>query len=574
MTDTRALVPFQAPPPPALVDSSGKPLRAAVETLTREIAAPMLAGMRSINSGHPAQGLDPARLANILRQSENGDATAYLELAEEMEEKYPHYLSVLGTRKRAVSQLPINVVAASEDPEDEADAQLVRGWTDRLTLQGELRDILDAIGKSYSGTEIIWELTPEAWLPGKLKFRLPQFFEFDKVTGEQLLLKGGIDGTSGLPQPLPENKFIVHIAQAKSGLPIRGGLARGVAWFYLFTNFTIKDWMTFLEVYGLPLRVGKYANGTSEDDIRLLARAVAQIGSDAGCVIPESMKMEFITSQGGAANPEMFQKLCMYADDAVSKAVLGQTSSSEAKAGGLGSGQANLHGEVRDDIRDADAVELSVTLSRDLAIPIVMFNRGMRKRYPTIIVGKPDNVDVAAALLSMEAGVKMGVPIGVSTFRKLTGLPEPKPGEELLIAPVAGPPATGPQNEDGTSGAAPPPPALLGPSYGRRAANRRAGKDAIAAAAELAGGRAPRKPDAIDGAVAEAIGQLGGLDDALLGSFEELIAGANSMEEVQELMAIRAGDIVAGMDVTALAQLVERMGFSAMIAGMIEAPGR
>ncbi|MEO7691278.1 MAG: DUF935 domain-containing protein [Sphingomonas sp.] len=564
------LVPFQAPPPPALVDSSGRPLRTAVDTLTREISAPMLAGMRSIMSGHPAKGLDPARLASILLQAETGDATAYLELAEEMEEKYPHYLSVLGTRKRAVSQLPINVKSASADREDEADAQLVRDWLDRLTLQGELRDILDALGKGYSATEIIWELTPEVWLPGKLKFRLPQFFEFDKITGEQLLLKGGIDGTGGLPEPLSEHKYIVHIAQAKSGLPIRGGLARGVAWFYLFTNFTIKDWMTFLEVYGLPLRVGKYASGTSEDDIRLLARAVAQIGSDAGCVIPQSMMMEFITSQGGAANPEMFERLCKYADDAVSKAVTGQTSSADAKSGGLGSGQANLHGDVRDDIKDADAMDLSVTLTEQVAKVIVMLNRGMRKRYPMIIVGKTDPVDVKQALESIQVGVKLGVPIAVSTFRKLTDLPEPKPGEDLLQAPVAAPPATGAENGDGGSGAKTPPVALLGPSYGPRGPNQKRGKDAIAAATELAG----RTPDAIDRAVADAIGQLGGLDDALMDKFDELLAAATTMEEVQELMAIRAGDIIAGMDVTALAQLVERMGFSAMIAGLVEAPGR
>src|SRR3546814_21150705 len=69
-----------------------------------------------------------------------------------------HYLSVLGTRKRAVSQLPINVEAASEDPNDELDAQLIRDWLKRLTLQAELFDILDAIGKGYSVTEIVWKL--------------------------------------------------------------------------------------------------------------------------------------------------------------------------------------------------------------------------------------------------------------------------------------------------------------------------------------------------------------------------------------------------------------------------------
>ena len=82
--------------PPALVDHLGRPLRKDV--LGREIAAPTRASVRTIHSGHPAQGLDPGKLAQLLLAAEQGDAIAYFELAEEMEEKDLHYLSVLGTR--------------------------------------------------------------------------------------------------------------------------------------------------------------------------------------------------------------------------------------------------------------------------------------------------------------------------------------------------------------------------------------------------------------------------------------------------------------------------------------------
>ena len=33
---------------------------------------------------------------------------------------------------------------------------------------------------------------------------------------------------------------------------------------YLFKNYDLKDWVSFAEVYGLPLRLGKYAPGASE----------------------------------------------------------------------------------------------------------------------------------------------------------------------------------------------------------------------------------------------------------------------------------------------------------------------
>lgn len=557
------LIPYAAPPPPALIDTSGRPLRHAVATLSREVAAPTITGIRSIQSGHPAQGLDPWRLTAILRQAEMGNATAYLELAEEMEEKDLHYLGLLSTRKRQVSQLPITIEAAGDSSEEEGDAQLARDWLRRPTLQLELFDILDAIGKGFSATEIIWTLGDQ-WLPGQLKWRFPQFFEYDQVTGERLLLKGGESGTSGLPQPLRPYKYIIHQAQAKSGLPIRGGLARVAAWGYLFKNFTIKDWMTFLEVYGLPLRVGKYQNGTSEDDIRKLAQAVAQIGSDAGAVIPASMMMEFVTSNGGTANPDMFRNMCQYMDDALSKAVLGQTSSADAKAGGLGSGQADLHGEVRKDIESADAAQLSATLTRDLVEPMIMFNRGMRKRYPILIIGRPDPVDLKQALEAIGQALNFGVPVGVTYFRKVSGIPEPKAGEETLSRPAQNSPLEPQEGQVGPplpekdrSGLLDP---LKTPVRGKPA-------DEVAAAAR------EREPDAIDGLVDGMLGGWQGMMGGMLKPIEQLLEQAASLEEVRELLATQAGDLVMGMDVAAIERMAERAGFAAKVAGLISKPG-
>lgn len=558
---TNLPVPYAAPRPPELVDPNGRPLREAYARLTSEIAAPTVAGVRSIFSGHPAQGLDPVRLAHIIRAAQHGQATAYLELAEEIEEKYLHYQSVLGTRKRAVSQLPINVEAAGDSPDEEADAQLVRDWLKRLTLQGELRDILDAIGKGYSVTEIIWGHSATAWLPEKLKWRDPRFFEFDQVTGEELLLKGGEDGTSGLPQPLAPFKFIAHTAVAKSGLPIRGGLTMGVAWYYLFINFTIKDWITFLEVYGLPLRVGKYQNGTSESDISRLAEAVAQIGSDAGCVIPQSMTIDFVESGGAASNPEMFQRFLQFANDEVSKAVLGQTSSADAKSGGLGSGQANLHGDVRDDLRDADAVELSVTLTRDLAIPIVMLNRGRRVRYPQIRLGEPDAIDMDRELKAIDAAVKHRVPVGIGHFRKITGLPAPEDGEELIGAPAT----EAPETSSGVDA-----PRLPAPDPGLRS-NGRSSRSTGQSGAEVPAAivEPERKPDEVDHLVDAALADWTELTGPMIDAFDEMIAGATSLDEVRELLALRAGDIIDAMPIEAIVQLGERAGFAARIAGLI-----
>src|SRR3984957_3232204 len=237
----------------------------------------------------------------------------------------------------------------------------------KLNLREALFDISDAIGKGFSATEIDWDMSGREWLPVRLIWRDPRWFMFDWVSGEQLLVRtlmdegqtvsvteqrgdahlesrimgnrGARDGNiwSGfqpMTAPLEPFKFLVHYSKAKSGLPIRGGLARAAGWSYLFKNYVLKDWVTFAEVFGQPLRLGKYHPGASEQDKLALLNAVSRIGTDAAAIMPESMVIEFTEAhQNGSA--ELYQRFCEYLDAQVSKAVLGQTLTTEMpNAGG------------------------------------------------------------------------------------------------------------------------------------------------------------------------------------------------------------------------------------------------
>ena len=75
-----------------------------------------------------------------------------------MEEKDLHYLAVLGTRKNAVAQLDLIVRAASSSAEDQRAADMVREMIcdGPIQLDSVLFDVLDAVGKGFSATEIIW----------------------------------------------------------------------------------------------------------------------------------------------------------------------------------------------------------------------------------------------------------------------------------------------------------------------------------------------------------------------------------------------------------------------------------
>ena len=387
--------------------------------LKEEHAGPSIVGVRSILTTHPAGRLTPQRLANILREAEvpgDGSSEDYVELAEEMEERDLHYRGVLNTRKRQVAQIRVTIEPASDSAEDLRDAELVQEFFARESVEDELVDILDAIGKGYSVSEIDWDMSERQWMPKRLVSRLPQWFDFDRDTGQEVLLRAD-DGWG----QLPPYKFIVHITKVKSGIPIRGGLARVAAWAWLFKNFTVKDWMRFVEAYGHPLRLGKYPPNTDPDDKAVLYRAVRNVAADAAAIIPEGMNIEFVDDTTVRGRAEVFKEFVAYLDSRISIAVLGQTLTTEQGDRGSQS-LGNVHQLVREDIERADARQLAAVLRRDFVIPVVSLNHGMRKAYPRVVIERSTVADAALLADALGALVPLGLRVRADQVRSVLHL--------------------------------------------------------------------------------------------------------------------------------------------------------
>ncbi len=409
---------------PQLLDRWGKPVKRS--SLAEEISAPTLGGVRSPLSGHPADGLNPVRLANILRAADQGDPVQYLELAEVIEERDPHYLAVLSTRKRSVGQIDITVEAASDDRRDVEMADMVRGWLKRDELTEEVFDILDCIGKGYSFTEIIWDTSEGQWRPARLEWRDPRWFRFDRMD----LATPQMLNDSGQQVPLDPFKFIYANIKAKSGLALRAGLARVATWGWMFKAFTQRDWAIFTQTYGQPLRIGKWAPGASEEDKATLFNAVANIAGDCAAIMPESMTVDFIESKNVGSAHQLYKERSDWLDQQISKAVLGQTGTTDSVTGGLGSGKE--HREVQEDLERADARALSAILNRDLVRPWIDLEYGPQSSYPRLVIARPEAEDLTALASALGTLVPIGLRVSASEVRDRFALAEPKVGDEIL----------------------------------------------------------------------------------------------------------------------------------------------
>lgn len=413
-----------------LYDHLGRPVKTG--DLQRELAGPTLAGIRTVWDQTAASGLTPYALAGLLAEAAAGDATSYLTLAEEMEERDLHYRCELGKRRLAVTRLEATVEAASDDPKDEELADQVRELTRRDGFRFLCADLMDAIGKGYSVCEILWDRAGQ-WWPDRYLWRDPRWFVFDRLGRQELRLLDEANSTDGLA--LAPYKFVAHVPRLKTGIPIRQGIARVAAWAWMCKNFAVKDWMAFAETYGMPLRLGKYGAGASSEDIAVLKLAVANLGSDAAAVLPESMQVEFIDSvKGVSGSNELFEKLADWLDKQVSRGILGQSATTEGTAGKLGNEDAQA--EVREDIRDDDAWQLAATLNRDLVQPFIDLNWGPQQAYPRLALHAPDQEDLTLLVSALEKLVPLGLKVEQSVIRDKFGLPEPEDDAEILGVPA------------------------------------------------------------------------------------------------------------------------------------------
>ncbi|MGN0710505.1 MAG: DUF935 domain-containing protein [Anaerovoracaceae bacterium] len=378
-------------------------------------------------SEYPSNGLTPEKLAALLMEADLGEVKSQMELFEEMEEKDPHLFSQLQTRKNAVTGLEWEIIAAGSSSLDKDIAQFVEKALSRIEeFENVLFDLLDAIGKGISISEIIWDFDENKGIYAKeINWLHPKRLMWD--VKDRILIR-----TDRHPEgeELTPNKFVVHKYKARSGHPARAGILRVVVWMYLFKNYDVKDWVRFCEIFGMPIRIGKYNPGASEEDKKALMEALVSLGSDAAGIMPEGTSIDIQEAQK-QSSVDAFERLARYCDEQISKAVLGQTLT--ADSGGGSYAQGKVHNDVRHDLTVADCKALASTLKRDLITPIVRFNFGLEVEVPEIKFDckEPEDLKTESEILDTLIN-KVGLKVTSAYVYNKFNIPHPEEGEEIL----------------------------------------------------------------------------------------------------------------------------------------------
>lgn len=410
-----------------ILDARGNPI---VRTALSEPQTARMASLHQEFADHPARGITPQKLHALLTNAEQGDLRAQSDLFDDMEERDSHIFAEMGKRKRALLTLDWRV----EPPPDASSAEksLAEFAQQRLIAIAEMEelilDALTAIGHGFSCLEISWAAINGELMPDKIEYRPQSWFTVDRATRTQLRLRsaGSIEGDA-----LNPFGWIVHQHKSRSGYLARTGLYRSLVWPFLFKNYASRDLAEFLEIYGLPLRLGKYPTSATVDERRTLLNAVVNIGHAAAGIIPEGMMIEFQEAAKGSHEPHM--AMIEWCERSVSKAILGQNIGNDSAKKGSLAGSV-VDNEIRRDILKSDARQLQGTLTRDLVYPILAINKGLSdiRRCPRFVFDIREVQDISRYADSLPKLASIGMQIPAKWAHEKLSIPEPVNGEPVL----------------------------------------------------------------------------------------------------------------------------------------------
>ena len=383
--------------------------------------------------GNYTHGLTPAKLRRILEAADRGDITEQHQLFADMEDRCEHLAAEIGKRKRALLTLDWDIIPArKDDARAVALADKVRPVLEAMFgFEDLLMDMADGIGHGFAALELTWEYANGLHIPSVFTYRPQSWFQCLRADRNQLRLR---DGTAEGAELWPYG-WIIHTHKSKSGWLPRFGLFRTVAWAYLIRAYAQESSVQYTQIHGLPLRLGKYPAGSSEQDKRALMNALQHLGRDAAGIIPSGMEILFETPAN--ATRDISGELSLRCEQGMSKAILGGTLTSQADGKTSTNALGSVHNEVRHDLLVSDAVQIANTLSRQLIAPLCLLNFGESDPrvlpYLRFDTREPEDIQVFADALPKLAPIMR---ISRAWAHDKLKIPEAENDDDVLGAPA------------------------------------------------------------------------------------------------------------------------------------------
>jgi len=305
---------------------------------------------------------------------------AYRELKND-----PHVWSCVQSRKSGLMSLDFKLA-----PNGSRDAVVreTEAMLNALDLNRIIRDILEAPLFGFQPMEIIWELSPgtrNMLTPVDFAAKPQEWFFFDRDRKLKYKKQGVSEGI-----PVPDEKIVNVVYEGSYLNPYGSGLLQKCFWPVRFKNGSLKFWVNFTEKFGMPILLGTYSRGGSQEEADKLAEALNSLIEDSVIVAPDDVNLELHDSARSTSSA-LYHDLIKFCNAEISKALLSQTLTTELDMGSYAASQ--THFKIRKEVILSDIRLVESALNKLIEVFIAV-NFGGRSPLFSLALNDSDNMQM------------------------------------------------------------------------------------------------------------------------------------------------------------------------------------
>ena len=345
--------------------------------------------------------LDLGVFKQAIRSAENVDYTRRVQLYDIYTEAMldPHLMSVIRKRKSAILGSPIEF-RRSGVPDESINTQIESPWFYRF-----ISDLLDA--QFWGFTMVQFYIDERGWIDYTLVPR--------KHVDPQLnLIRRHQSDTVGIPFSEYDNLLMVSGSD-----PL--GLLACCCPYTIYKRGTVGDWAEFSEIFGMPIQ--EYIYDATDEDSR--QRTIADImanGSNRVFVHADDNTFKFVEAGNKTGSADVYDKLVERCNAELSKAILGNTLTTEASETGT-QALGTVHKEVEDELAKDDRRFILNVLNYDMTD--IFRGLGINTDGGAFCFVEPEKMSAAEKADLFKKAIDMGLPIDDDYMYEQLGIEKP-----------------------------------------------------------------------------------------------------------------------------------------------------
>lgn len=421
------------------------------------------------------RALTPEAIERTICMADMGFMRDLCDLIYEASRIDPHWSSCDGKRLRAAASIKPQVVPAELPKDaDEGDKKIAALYADVVRQQmnwlGNTRQMLLRFNFAHrdgrAAGEKVWKENPPnplnwKWRIDHVHWIHPRRLSFGPERELRVRddLWGGVGFEArGLALRDYPHKFIGFMPQLFNEYPEREGYGVRALYHSFFKRFGWREQLVLMEVFGRPWRIIGAADGESPqiEQLNEAAERIDNAGANATSVEPKGMKLRMDQPAQGAG--QVHRDVKQEANDEVSKLVLGEVRTSDAKPGALGSAAEEVALNVQTHVQAADCWNLSDMLTEAIAVSVISLNYGTEHLHlcPRVELPYEQPPDRTKEIARTKVVWDMGLALKEDEVYERVGFTKPEEGD-VVIKQATPPPAPGLPGAPPAPGGEPPP---------------------------------------------------------------------------------------------------------------------